>query len=230
MDALERKLFMARIRCKDVLSKETPSKETVREALLALQDLYFAMLEHAPATPEQKRTVTQLRYCVDCGRQFTATDHKQLVCGQPGCRHTGVKYCIVCGKEFHGVRRNQVVCSDACRKAYNHQYYVLTRQPASHTFTCKHCGKQFASFRRKRIYCSKECKIAATTHPAATHIVINVCERLKMQSMQPLPCGERRECFLPRLCSKCPDGAEMPDRHYVSRFDMFYKKVKNGAQ
>ena len=108
--------------------------------------------------------------------------------------------------------------------------------PAKQQIPCKYCGKMFKPKYPWAVYCSKECshaakkeqinnynkanksKKAAQALPADIADKMNVCDRLKLKSMSPLPCGTRYEC---EGCEKCPEGAKP-----VPRFNSDYEQTE----
>lgn len=110
------------------------------------------------------------------------------------------------------------------------------QESAKKLIPCKYCGKMFTPKYPWAVYCSKECSHAAKkeqvynynkahkakkttqTLPADIADKMNVCDRLKLKSMSPLPCGTRYEC---EGCEKCPEGAKP-----VPRFNSVYEQTE----
>ena len=99
---------------------------------------------------------------------------------------------------------------------------------------CKNCGKLFTPKYPWAVYCCKDCarafknkqvsalnkqKSATPTQPLPQDIIdkMNYCERLKLKSMSPLPCGTRYEC---EGCEMCPEGATP-----IPRFNSDYEQT-----
>ena len=111
----------------------------------------------------------------------------------------GDRPCIICGKSFPVRHPAQICCSDACRKirrrAVNSEEkkrYRRENRELIATLT--------AEIERLRAENESLHKLASAYKP--THI----CERMRIKTMTPLPCGLRQQCWSPSRCEKVPEG------------------------
>lgn len=103
--------------------------------------------------------------------------------------------CIICGKTFSPTHSRQRYC---CVCGKNHR------------------SEQAAAYHRRRkaeiqeLIASLEAEIEQLKaeneqlRRQGSVTLTYVCERMKLRTMQPLPCGRRQQCWSPEPCKKVP--------------------------
>ena len=117
----------------------------------------------------------------------------------------GERECLECGKKFQPERAWTVTCSKTCnvnrekrlKKASKRAFYHKRKREYKEMQEKLVESMEHIKFLEEELERVKKAKVL----PELQH-----CERLSLKAIQ-LPCGQRHECFKPKRCAKCPDGA-----------------------
>jgi len=127
----------------------------------------------------------------------------------------GTRTCLVCGKEFTADKPQRVCCSAKCQEIRTKDLKVAWDQHAK-----KSRESVVATLKAENAALKAEiAELRATLEKAATQIQWNVCEKLGLRQLSPLPCGKRPACWSPEKCKHVPRGAKKEDAHEPAEED-----------
>lgn len=140
----------------------------------------------------------------------------------------GTRKCLTCGKEFTATYVSMICCSQDCQKLRNkkldigyhkrklEKYRLLETENAQLKQRIAELEKELEELKSRKDEeedeeenekeDEKEVSPQAQTLPK-----MNVCERLHLKQMSPLPCGKRPQCHYPMPCKQMPKGMTKKD-------------------
>ena len=105
------------------------------------------------------------------------------------------KTCVICGKEFVPVGPRQRYCCVCGHNRQSERATAYRRQRDSRTQEL--IASLEAEIERLK---AENTQLRQKLEPTLMY----VCERMKLRTMQPLPCGRRQQCWSPEPCKKVP--------------------------
>jgi len=105
------------------------------------------------------------------------------------------KTCVICGKEFAPIGPRQRYCCVCGHNRQSERAATYRRQRQGRTQEL--IASLEAEIERLKAENEQLRKQGAVT-------LMYTCERMKLRTMQPLPCGRRQQCWSPEPCAKVP--------------------------
>ena len=138
----------------------------------------------------------------------------------------GTRHCLTCGKEFTATYPNHICCSSECQNArrrelwkrYGEKIRKKQKERLQNLIDENERLKKRVEELEKELEDLKSRKDDEKEEQKDKEIQqtqplpkMNVCERMHLKQMSPLPCGKRTQCHFPMPCKDVPKGMTKND-------------------